>query len=160
MQCGSYSCGLSHGDGDPHFSTWRSEHYEYHGQCDLVMLKDPDFANGLGLHVHVRTKIVRYWFYIKTVAIRIGDDVLEVEGSGDAADAQPHYWINYEYQGDLEAFAGFPITQQLPSVYKRVYKIDLDKKYKCHYVLVKIYREFVMLSSLEALLPMARLLVF
>ncbi|KAL3939185.1 MAG: hypothetical protein SGBAC_006043 [Bacillariaceae sp.] len=143
MQCGSYSCGLSHGDGDPHFSTWRSEHFEYHGQCDLVMLKDPDFADGLGLHVHIRTRIVRYWSYIKTVAIRIGDDVLEIEGSSDAADAQPHYWINFEYQGDLEEIAGFPVTQQLPSVYKHVYKIDLDKKYKGHYVLVKIFREFL-----------------
>ena len=77
--------------GDPHITTWINEHFEYHGQCDLVLAKDPEFADGLGLEIHIRTKLVRFWSYIKTVAIKIGNDILEVEGSVDAADAEAHY---------------------------------------------------------------------
>ncbi|KAL3935362.1 MAG: hypothetical protein SGBAC_009106 [Bacillariaceae sp.] len=130
--------------GDPHISTWHNkEHYEYHGQCDLVMVKDSSFADGLGLDVHIRTKIVRYWSYIQSVAIRIGNEVLEIEGSVDADDAEPHYWKNFEYQGDLDTFAGFPVTQQLPSVYKRSYKIDLSSKFPGQDITVELYKEFV-----------------
>merc|ERR1719245_62556 len=59
--------------GDPHFKTWAGEHFEYHGQCDLVLAQDASFANGLGLDVQIRTKLVRYWSYIHRVAIRIGE---------------------------------------------------------------------------------------
>jgi len=141
--CAAPPCRTSESFGDPHITTWRNEHYEFHGQCDLVMLKDENFADGMSIDVHVRTKIIRFWSYIETVAIRIGNDVLEVTGSADADDANPHYWINYEYQGELDTFAGFPVTQELPSVYKRSYKIDLSSKYKHEYITVQIYKEFV-----------------
>jgi len=128
---------------DPHITTWRNEHYEYHGQCDLVMLKDENFADGMGIDVHIRTKIVRFWSYVQTAAIRIGNDILEVTGSPDSDDSDPHYWINFEYQGELDTFAGFPVTQELPSPYKRSYKIDLDSKYKNEYIVISMYKEFV-----------------
>jgi hypothetical protein len=129
--------------GDPHVTTWKGEHFEYHGQCDLTLLKDAKFANGLGLDVQIRTKVVRYWSYIKNVAIKIGSDILEIEGSADADDADAHYWINYEFQGDLETFAGFPVTQELPSVYKRKYIIDLSSKYPGSSIIIQLYKEFV-----------------
>jgi hypothetical protein len=129
--------------GDPHITTWNNEHYEYHGQCDLVMLKDPGFADGLGLYVHIRTKIVRYWSYIQSVAIRIGDDILEIEGSADVDDTEAHYWKNVEYQGDLDTFAGFPVTQKLPSAYKRSYTIDLGSKFPGQDITIQLYKEFV-----------------
>lgn len=141
--CAEPPCRISELGGDPHFTTWRNEHYEFHGQCDLVMMKDENFADGMSIDVHVRTKIIRFWSYIETVAIRIGNDVLEVTGSADVDDANPHYWINYEYQGELDTFAGFPVTQELPSVYKRSYKIDLSSKYKHEYITIQIYKEFV-----------------
>lgn len=126
--------------GDPHFTTWNNEHYEYHGQCDLTLVKDADFAEGLGLDIQIRTKVVRYWSYIKSVAIKIGNDILEIEGSADADDAEPHYWINYEYQGELDAFAGFSVTQKLPSVYKRQYIIELSPDAS---ITVQLYKEFI-----------------
>jgi len=129
--------------GDPHITTWTNEHFEYHGQCDLVLAKDPEFADGLGLEIHIRTKLVRFWSYIKTVAIKIGNDILEVQGSADADDAEAHYWINYEYQGELEDFAGFPVTQALPSVYKRRYIIDLSSKFPGVSIVFELYKEFV-----------------
>ena len=129
--------------GDPHITTWKNEHYEYHGQCDLVMLSDPTFSNGMGLDIHIRTKIVRFWSYIKTVAIRIGNDILDIEGSADANDDQAHYWINYEYQGDLQEFAGFPVTQHLPCPFKRSYTIDLSPKFPGQDITIQLYKEFV-----------------
>mmetsp|Transcript_21797 Transcript_21797/g.53884 ORF Transcript_21797/g.53884 Transcript_21797/m.53884 type:complete len:435 (-) Transcript_21797:1732-3036(-) len=131
--------------GDPHFTTWNNkEHFEYHGQCDLTLVKDADFAAGLGLDIQIRTKIVRYWSYIKNVAIKIGNDILEIEGSADADDADAHYWINYEQQGDLDTgFAGFPVMQKLPSSYKRQYIIDLSSKYPGASIVVQLYKEFV-----------------
>jgi hypothetical protein len=137
--------GGSGSGGDPHVTTWVGEHFEYHGQCDLTLVKDANFADGLGLDIQIRTKLVRYWSYIKSVAIKIGNDILEIEGSADADDAEAHYWINFEYQGELdEAFAaGFSVTQELPSVYKRRYHIDLSPKYPDTTITVELYKEFV-----------------
>eukprot|EP00526_Cylindrotheca_closterium_P006728 CAMPEP_0113637752 /NCGR_PEP_ID=MMETSP0017_2-20120614/19773_1 /TAXON_ID=2856 /ORGANISM="Cylindrotheca closterium" /LENGTH=746 /DNA_ID=CAMNT_0000548819 /DNA_START=2249 /DNA_END=4489 /DNA_ORIENTATION=+ /assembly_acc=CAM_ASM_000147 len=128
--------------GDPHFTTWNNEHFEYHGQCDLTLVKDAEFAEALGLDIQIRTKVVRFWSYIKNVAIKIGNDILEIEGSVDADDADAHYWINFEYQGELDTFAGFPVTQQLPSTYKRRYIIDLSSKYPGASIVVQLYKEF------------------
>lgn len=143
IACPDPPCRETELGGDPHITTWVGEHFEYHGQCDLVMAKDEQFAEGLGLDVHIRTKIVRFWSYIKTVAIRIGNDVLEIEGSPDAEDEQSHYWINYEYQGELTEFAGFPVTITAPSTYKRIYEIDLSSKFPKEKIAIHIYKEFV-----------------
>jgi hypothetical protein len=95
--------------------TWKGEHFEYHGQCDMILTKDNTFANGLGLELQIRTKLVRFWSYIKRTAIRIGDDILEIEGSVDPVlmKASNHYWINFEYQGELTTLGGFPVTYHL-----------------------------------------------
>ena len=47
----------------------------------MILTKDDTFANGLGLELHIRTKLVRFWSYIKGTAIRIGDDILEIRGA-------------------------------------------------------------------------------
>jgi hypothetical protein len=70
------------GEGDPHFKTWRGQHFDFHGECDLVLLHCPAFESGLGLDVHIRTKIRHDMSYISSVALRISSDVLEVESQG------------------------------------------------------------------------------
>jgi hypothetical protein len=42
-------------NGDPHFKTWRGQHFDYHCECDLVLLRSSDFGSGSGLDVHIRT---------------------------------------------------------------------------------------------------------
>jgi len=128
------------GGGNTNIITWNNEHYKFNGQCDLVMMKDDLFADALGLQVHIRTKMVDYWSYIKSVAIKIGNDTLEIEGSADAKDDQDHYWINYEYQGELGAFAGFSVTRVVSSTYERDYRIDLNPNAA---IVVQVYKEFV-----------------
>ncbi|CAJ1959345.1 unnamed protein product [Cylindrotheca closterium] len=136
-------------NGDPHFKTWQNEHFEYHGQCDLVLTKDADFANGLGIDVHIRTKLVRHWSYIRNAVIRIGNDILEIEGSALEFDSDTHYWINYESQGELTEFAGFPVTmfsQQGTKVTKNRIEIDLDSVYPGQKIVLSTYKEFVKVS--------------
>ncbi|CAJ1932061.1 unnamed protein product [Cylindrotheca closterium] len=136
-------------NGDPHFKTWHNQHFEYHGQCDLVLTKDPDFADGLGIDVHIRTKLVRHWSYIKNAVIRIGNDILEIEGSSVEFDSKPHYWINYESQGELSQFAGFPVkmfSQQGTAVTKNRIEIDLSSVYPGQKIVLSTYKEFVKVS--------------
>jgi len=123
--------------GDPHFKTWKDEHFEFHGQCDLVMISDKDFANGLGIDIHIRTKLVRYWSYIQKAVIRIGNDILEVEGQPDFSAS---YWINYEHMGELEDLGGFPVT--LNENTDR-YTIDLSSMYPGEKIQLRLFKEFV-----------------
>eukprot|EP00526_Cylindrotheca_closterium_P018236 CAMPEP_0113615432 /NCGR_PEP_ID=MMETSP0017_2-20120614/7696_1 /TAXON_ID=2856 /ORGANISM="Cylindrotheca closterium" /LENGTH=296 /DNA_ID=CAMNT_0000524665 /DNA_START=10 /DNA_END=900 /DNA_ORIENTATION=- /assembly_acc=CAM_ASM_000147 len=132
--------------GNPHLITWKNEHIEqeYLGQCDIVMVQDADFADeGLGLDIHIRTKIVRDWSYIRSVAIKIGNDVLEIQGSPNPNDQESHYWFNNKYQGEVEAIAGFPVMISKPTEYQRQYIIDLDSKYPGKGITIALFREFV-----------------
>lgn len=53
------------------------------GICDLVLLAAPGFSTGLGLDVQIRTKPRYGYSYIEAVAIRVGEDVLEVGSYGE-----------------------------------------------------------------------------
>jgi hypothetical protein len=108
----------------------------------LVLAKDPEFADGLGLDVHIRTKLVRFWSYIKQAAIRIGNDILEIEGSADPTDMDTHYWINLEYKGELKTLGGFPVTFERKGS-KRVIEIDLSSKYPGVKIVLATYKEFI-----------------
>jgi hypothetical protein len=111
----------------------------------LVLAKDENFAGGLGLDVQIRTKLVRYWSYIKSTAIRIDDDILEVEGSGDPVltDSDNLYWVNFELQGELKTIGGFPVTYKKKDNFKRHFEIDLSSKYPHQKIEISTWREFV-----------------
>ena len=49
----------------------------------MVLVRDEDFADHLGLHLHIRTTIRRDWSFISEVALQIGDDILEVRSRGE-----------------------------------------------------------------------------
>lgn len=125
--------------------TWKNEHFEYHGQCDMILAKDQEFANGVGIDVQIRTKLVRFWSYIKTVAIRLGNDILEVEGSADSEDLETHYWMNLEYQGELKSLGGFPVTVFVSKVrsHKRRFEIDLSSMYPNQKIVISTLKEFI-----------------
>jgi hypothetical protein len=133
--------------GDPHFKTWAGEHFEYHGQCDLELLSDPKFANGKGLDVHVRTEIIRSYSQVKSAVVRIGRDILEVEGS--KKDYEKHYWLNGEYLATLKSFGGFPIKFKLLNKKSNVFTIDLQTKEKQE-IVVRTYREMIRVDFTNA----------
>eukprot|EP00980_Cylindrotheca_fusiformis_P024287 scaffold11714_cov153-Cylindrotheca_fusiformis.AAC.1 len=136
--------------GDPHFKTWKNEHFEYHGQCDLLLTKDPSFADGLGLDVQIRTKLVRFWSYIKTAVIRIGDDVFEVEGSADGS-GNIEYWYNLEHNAEISTVGGFPVTFKKldANKHKTIVLIDLGSKYPGHRIEISTWNEFVKVNFLN-----------
>eukprot|EP00980_Cylindrotheca_fusiformis_P014226 scaffold3748_cov126-Cylindrotheca_fusiformis.AAC.1 len=136
--------------GDPHFKTWKNEHFEYHGQCDLLLTKDPNFADGLGLDVQIRTKLVRFWSYIKTAAIRIGDDIFEVQGSGDGS-GKIEYWYNLEHNAEISSVGGFPVTFKKLDANRRktIVLLDLGSKYPGHQIEISTWNEFVKVNFLN-----------
>lgn len=79
----------------------------------MVLVSSDKFANGLGLDVHIRTTIRDDWSYISGVAIRIGDDILEVHSFGK------HYLNGVEDATIPKKFAGFNISRQVPKVPRR-----------------------------------------
>ncbi|CAJ1939299.1 unnamed protein product [Cylindrotheca closterium] len=132
------------GQGDPHFTTWRNEHFEYHGQCDLILATDSNFADGLGLDVQIRTKVVRYWSYIKSVAMRIGADIFEIEGNADMSE-DLRYWINMEFKGAVKNVGGFPVIfkNRKGQAMKQTILIDLNSKYPGAKIEIQVWKEFV-----------------
>jgi hypothetical protein len=121
-------------EGDPHFKTWRGQHYDFHGECDLVLLQSKEFESGLGLDVHIRTKIRRDMSYISSAALRIGSDVLEVESQGV-------YWLNGALNADLpDEFSGFSFSHTQPTDKQHVFEVHLGGRER---VKVKTYKDFV-----------------
>lgn len=124
------------------------EHFEYHGQCDLVMLKDESFADGAGIQIQIRTKMIRFWSYIRSVAVRIGDDILEVEGSADTVTDKKElfYFYNLHRAGAMETLGGFPVTAHRRSEKTQKFVIDLSSKYPGQSIEIMSFKEFVKVS--------------
>eukprot|EP00980_Cylindrotheca_fusiformis_P017454 scaffold5439_cov132-Cylindrotheca_fusiformis.AAC.13 len=155
-------------NGDPHckdpsaeIRTWTGGHFEYHGQCDMILVKDEDFADGLGLEVQIRTKLVKFWSFIQNAAIRIGEDTLEMQGSPDLSvnKGNNHYWINSVYQGQVTTLGGFPVKAKYAGKHKkrrwfyskygggnkisRSFEIDLSSKFPGQKIIIGSFKEFV-----------------
>jgi hypothetical protein len=122
-----------HGGGDPHFSTWSGERFDFHGECDVVLVQNPNFGNGLGMHIHGRTKIHSDWSAFESAAIMIGDDILEIHG-------QNEQWINGV---DIEFPAyigGYSVTMQQPAKHIRRFIVHLGDGER---IFIKTFKEFL-----------------
>lgn len=94
------------GNGDPHFQTWTGHKFDYHGQCDLVLIDAPNFEGGKGLDLHIRTEQRSFFSFINGVAMKIGNDILEF--------SHQQVFLNGADQTGLAAenemkFAGYPV---------------------------------------------------
>ena len=76
-------CRDANGCGDPHFQTWGGEWFDFHGECDLNFVHAPSFGKGIGLDIHVRTKIRSDFSYIEAAAVKVGNDVVVFGGWGE-----------------------------------------------------------------------------
>lgn len=123
--------------GDPHFKTWHGEVYDFHGECDLVLAK----SEKLGFEAHVRTKIRRDWSFVSGVAVKIGEDILEVGGNHK-------YYVNGVQGAELPAsLSGFPVST-------RIYDFDPEKAFdkfsidlgEIGEVIIKVFGEFLAIS--------------
>jgi cysteine-rich repeat protein len=120
--------------GDPHFKTWRGHHFDFHGECDLVLLRSSEFGSGLGLDVHIRTKLRRDMSYISSATIRIDTDILEVESQGV-------YYLNGVAGAELPSeFSGFSFSHTQPTDKQHVFEVYLGDRER---IKVKTYKDFV-----------------
>eukprot|EP00557_Chaetoceros_sp_GSL56_P011948 CAMPEP_0176485058 /NCGR_PEP_ID=MMETSP0200_2-20121128/4841_1 /TAXON_ID=947934 /ORGANISM="Chaetoceros sp., Strain GSL56" /LENGTH=401 /DNA_ID=CAMNT_0017881685 /DNA_START=145 /DNA_END=1350 /DNA_ORIENTATION=+ len=70
--------------GDPHFIGFNDRLVTYQGECTLILLDSPAAtATGEDVMIHVRTTRKLDFSYISGVAMKIGDDVLEVTPNAD-----------------------------------------------------------------------------
>ncbi|GAX17937.1 hypothetical protein FisN_18Hu145 [Fistulifera solaris] len=122
------------GFGDPHLKTWMGEVYDFHGACDLVLVKTSTFNNGAGLDLHIRTKIRDDWSFISDAAVRIGDDVLEVG-------TRAFYYLNGVAGAEMPAtVGGFPVSLTHFGTRRHKFEIDLGHM---GVISIKVFNEFL-----------------
>jgi hypothetical protein len=128
--------------GDPHFKTWSGDLYDFHGICDLTLLKNPHFMNDLGMDIHIRSKQMKQFSFVSTAAIRIGSETFEVAGHKDG-DA---YWLNGKEgpaDGSLEegaSISGFAITFRQVHSRQREYVVHISEE---EHIVFLTWRDFV-----------------
>jgi hypothetical protein len=128
------SAGGASAQGDPHFKTWRGAHFDFQGECDLIFLQSKEFGSGLGMDLHIRTKIRRDVSYISSAVLRIGSDVLEVESQGV-------YHLNGVAGAELPSkFSGFEFLHTQPTDNQHVFEVHLGGRSR---IKLKTYKDFV-----------------
>lgn len=88
------------------FVMWSGRKFDFHGGCDLVLVQNPDFNDGQGLYIHIRTKIQRWWSYVDSAVVQIGDDTLEVMGGVE----NKRYFVNGQPGEKLDEGGMMPFT--------------------------------------------------
>jgi hypothetical protein len=130
--------------GDPHVRLWNGQMFDFHGGCDLVMLSSPEFANGKGLDLHVRTQIKTWWSYIDTAVLRIGSDTFEVQGGLNTAKV----WINGVEAALTETgylrnkISGYNIHYKDVSKKQKKFRIEVGKEN----IAIETFNDFVRVS--------------
>lgn len=140
-------------NGDPHFKTWTGEKYDFHGVCDLVLLHNPNFRDGIGMDIHVRSKLWKQWSYVSTAVISIGVETFEVSGLHDG----DTYWLNgingentHNNKGNEKeelSIAGYPIEYRKVHAYVREYVIKLRTEES---IVIKTWKDFVRVDFVGA----------
>ena len=120
--------------------TWSGVFYEYHAACDLVMLSDPSFGN-VGLEVHMRTTLQYQYSFIESVAIKLGESLLEISSYG-------HYMLDGISNAELPATLSknaYPVTRATVNDKEHRFEIVVDKE-QDHKIMVKTFKNFVSIT--------------
>ena len=100
--------------------TFTGDRFDFHGQCDLMFLDAPNFDNGNGLSIHLRTTGRYTYSFIESLALKIGSDILQVSSWGN-------YILNGISQADLPAtLSGFSVNHTQVNEMKHQFVIDLS----------------------------------
>jgi len=71
---------IAHSHGDPHFRMFGGYNFDYHGECDLVLVNNTNLTTGAAVRIHVRTKILTWYSYIASAAVLLDNEIFEIEG--------------------------------------------------------------------------------
>merc|ERR1740117_2100947 len=115
--------------GDPHFKTWAGEPYDFHGVCDLVLIKNNAFENGLGMDIHMRAAKYLSWSYVSTAAIRIGENIFEVIGTLKGN----KFWINGVEGRKEEIDSGNKEDTIIIGTWKSYVRVQIDNAKDKHF---------------------------
>jgi hypothetical protein len=75
---------ITNSGGDPHFIGFNQNLITYQGECTLILLDSPAAtATGEDVTIHVRTTRKLDFSYISGVAMKIGEDVIEIKPNAD-----------------------------------------------------------------------------
>jgi len=125
------------GYGDPHFHTWHDQDFEFHGQCDMVLLRAPL----IDLDIHVRTTHQFDFSYISQAAVRMGKDTFQVESHGE-------YMLNDIDNIDLPAAFGdnHLVSEKRINKKKTIFTINLGSGVDIEIV---VFKHFVSIKVLH-----------
>jgi len=125
------------GYGNPHLKMWTRLVYDFHGKCDLVLVRSKLFDSGQGLSLHIHTTMHCDWSFISAAMLCIGDEILEVHSKG-------LYWLNGVAGALLPThLAGFPIESEHYGNSHHHFFVDLGHMGK---VVVKVFNEFLVVK--------------
>jgi hypothetical protein len=131
--------------GDPHFATFEGEWYDFHGECDLTLVKVEDFQKGLPLDIQIRTKARYEYSYVESAAVKIGDDILQVNAYGV-------YFLNGVESADLKGamMAGlYPVTHVQKDEKTHVFNITLGSR-PDQVIELKSFKDLVSVRPVQA----------
>jgi hypothetical protein len=116
---------------DPHIKPFEAPPFSFHGQYDGVMMASKEFADGLGIDVHIRTTRVdnphMSYSYISGTAVKIGTDILEVQDDGSIIvnGEEDEFLLEDEAETAGTTFAGYPITKTMKGTKRNIFVYDL-----------------------------------
>jgi len=99
------------GGGEPHFTMWQDQHFSFHGQCDLLVFNNPNFAYGAGIIVQIRTKIRQYYSFIKNIAIQVGHEKFEIEAKARGGPGVNFYHNGKSHPQLITTLAGYQVRK-------------------------------------------------
>ena len=104
------------------------------GECDHVFFACPNFATGIGLTIHVHTKIRQNYSFVERAVLKIGDEVLEIGSFGD-------YMLNGVNNAEMpNIMSDLPINHTLVSAKEHVFSVSVSDGTSIN---VKVYKDIV-----------------
>lgn len=119
---------------DPHFFSFHRIHYDYHGGCDLLLVRT-HLLDGTLLEVHIRTEVQQVFSGVRNIAIQIGGQVLEVLPPEDPREV---LLDGSTFQDAPEQIGGYGYDQSYdPDTQEPTYTITLSDAADVEYIQIK-----------------------
>ena len=120
------------------------------GACDLVLLDAPNFGNGLGLHIDIRTTARYAYSYIESAVLLIGNETFEVDSYGQYSVGAIDY---ADLKDEDSTLSGFPIVHSKDESKIQVFDVILSPTANITFgafkdlVFVKLSRDTTLLGA-------------
>lgn len=108
----------------------------------------PSFADGLGIAIHIRTKIQTWWSFIEVAVVRIGDSILEITGgpAGGTAYLNGKLLMDHDFKDDNFKLSGFSVIRRKPKEIQTRYRIEFGNGAGA---MIEAYKNFVGVNVMD-----------